>query len=180
MPGQKFMSKDGKVFVFREPTETDGDGLRVFINAVIAEPLSGIVLSDPIDEEGETRWLSARLSAMAAHTAIDLAVELDGRIVGNCDIVRRIGKEKHRADMGIALSSEIRGIGVGKALMEVTIELARERMEGLETIWLSAFEYNERALALYQSLGFRIIATLPRAAKEGSAHYDEVVLALDI
>ena len=180
MAGQEFKSKDGTVFVFREPVETDADGLRGFINGVIEEHLSGIVLSDPIDAEDETRWLCDRLSAMAARTAVDLLVELDGRIVGNCDIVRRLGKERHRADMGIALSSEIRGIGVGKALMGAAIERAKEGMVGLESIWLSAFAYNERALALYQSLGFTTLATLPRAAKEGSTYYDEVILALDI
>ena len=180
MSSKEFRSKDGTVLVFREPVETDGDGLRGFINDVIKEPMSGIVLNDPIDADSEARWLSDRLSVIKAQTAVDLLVELDGRIVGNCDIVRRIGKERHRADMGIALSQEIRGIGVGKALMKATMQGARERMEGLESIWLSAFAYNERALALYQSLGFKILATLPRAVKEGSAHYDEVILALDM
>lgn len=180
MPAQPFRSENGTVFIFREPTEQDAEGLRSFINGVIQEPMSGIVLSDPISAEAEKDWLSGRLSAMATNTAIDLLVEHEGQIVGNCDIVRRIGKEAHRADMGVALSSRIRGMGVGKALMKMTIAKAKEDMGGLESIWLSAFAYNDRALALYDSLGFRRLATLPNAAKEGVEYHDEVILSLDM
>ena len=155
MTVEEHATADGIRLVFREPRTGDADGLMTFINSVIREPMSGIVLDEEIGPEEEERWLEDRLRKVSEGVAVDLLVEGGGMVLGNCDIVRRIGKERHVADMGIALSRDIRGKGIGRRLMESTIRVARERMHGLEKIRLSAFGYNERALALYESLGFR-------------------------
>lgn len=46
------------------------------------------------------------------------------------------------------------GRGVGKALMEACIHLARE--SGKEWIWLGVWEHNHRAIAFYEKMGFEI------------------------
>jgi ribosomal protein S18 acetylase RimI-like enzyme len=46
------------------------------------------------------------------------------------------------------------GKGIGKALMEACIDLARER--GREWIWLGVWEHNYRAIAFYEKMGFEI------------------------
>jgi len=47
---------------------------------------------------------------------------------------------------------EARGAGIGRALLEASIE--RARMRGCARVQLDANERNSRALALYESLGF--------------------------
>ncbi len=44
------------------------------------------------------------------------------------------------------------GKGVGKALMEACIDLAREK--GKDWIWLGVWEHNHRAIAFYEKMGF--------------------------
>jgi ribosomal protein S18 acetylase RimI-like enzyme len=105
-----------------------------------------------------------------------LLVEADGRIKGNCTVSRLVWKSSHMADAGIALSKDVRGRGIGEALMKETIELARKRMRGLEMIQLKAFDYNERALELYKKLGFVVVGRIPRANKEGKDYYDDVLM----
>jgi GNAT superfamily N-acetyltransferase len=46
------------------------------------------------------------------------------------------------------------GKGIGKALMETSIEVARAK--GKEWIWLGVWEHNLRAIAFYQKMGFEI------------------------
>jgi ribosomal protein S18 acetylase RimI-like enzyme len=46
------------------------------------------------------------------------------------------------------------GKGVGKALMEACIDLARQK--GKEWIWLGVWEHNHRAIAFYEKMGFGI------------------------
>ena len=46
------------------------------------------------------------------------------------------------------------GKGVGKAMMEYTLQFAQEN--GLPTIWLEVWKENTKALAFYTSFGFRI------------------------
>lgn len=46
------------------------------------------------------------------------------------------------------------GKGVGKALMEACIDVAREK--GKQWIWLGVWEHNRRAIAFYEKMGFEI------------------------
>jgi len=50
-----------------------------------------------------------------------------------------------------ALASMI-GKGVGKALMQVSIDIANKRAK--EVLWLGVWEHNPRAIAFYQKWGF--------------------------
>ncbi len=45
------------------------------------------------------------------------------------------------------------GKGIGKALMEKAVEIARER--GMDTIWLGVWEQNQRAIEFYSKWGFQ-------------------------
>jgi GNAT superfamily N-acetyltransferase len=52
-------------------------------------------------------------------------------------------------------SQEWLGRGVGAALMETCLELARQ--EGYSTIWLSSWKRNDRANAFYQKWRFQVV-----------------------
>jgi GNAT superfamily N-acetyltransferase len=52
-------------------------------------------------------------------------------------------------------SQEWLGRGVGAALMETCLELARQ--QGYETIWLSSWKRNDRANAFYQKWHFQVV-----------------------
>lgn len=80
--------------------------------------------------------------------------------------------------MGIALSREIQGRGVGEALIKKTIALAKQRMHGLEVVDLQVIDYNGRAKGLYKKLGFVKVARMPDAIKEDHEYFDEDWMAL--
>ena len=57
-----------------------------------------------------------------------IACIVDGRIVGNCQIVFRTGmKESHRASVAVAILQEFWGLGIATRLFEEMLQLARDR-----------------------------------------------------
>jgi len=172
----KFTAKDGTRLIFREPGPKDALRLVRFINTFVLEPRSGLLINSKVTLEGEKAWLKGWLADIRHRRGVMLLVEKDGRVVGNCTASRLPWKNAHAADVGIALSKEIRGKGVGEALMIKTIELARSRMRGLEMMHLKAIDYNERARALYNKLGFVEVGRIPRANKEGLEYFDDILM----
>ncbi len=59
----------------------------------------------------------------------------------------------------IAVRETARGGGIGTALLQAVIEAARDA--GMRTVELEVVDVNERAMRLYERLGFRRVFTLP-------------------
>lgn len=172
----KHVAADGTEFVIREPTGSDAKEMMKYINSVIREKRSGIVIDRPLTLKQEEAWLKDRLDEIRKRKTVILVAEADGRIMGNCHVTRRPWKERHRASIGIALKREARGKGLGKALMEATMDLSVRRMPGLELFDLSVLDYNDTAQRLYAGLGFFEVGLVPKAMKEGEEYVDEKMM----
>jgi ribosomal protein S18 acetylase RimI-like enzyme len=72
-----------------------------------------------------------------------------------------LGRHPNRPDMAyvydIAIDDPEQGHGFGRAAMLAAEELTREA--GLRGIGLNVFGFNDRARRLYDSLGYRVVAT---------------------
>lgn len=177
---KEFAAKDGAVVVFREPTRADAKAMMRFINSVIRETRSGVVMDRPVTLKGEDEWLKARLDEMRRRSEVMLVAEADGKIVGNCHISRRMWKERHRALIGVVLSKAVRGKGIGKAIMTECMHVAEKRMSGIESFELDVLEYNKAARMLYERLGFVEVSRMPDAVKEDGRYIDESTMVLRV
>lgn len=171
-----YTAKDGTQVIFREPLPKDAAQMMKFINAFVDEKKSGLLINKKCDLKGEKEWLRGRLSSIRNRKTVMLLAELNGKMVGNCDATRLPWKSSHVAECGIALSKEVRGKGIGEALMSKTIELAQKRMRGLEMLFLKTMNYNKKAQALYRKIGFVEVGRIPRANKEGNEYDDDVLM----
>jgi RimJ/RimL family protein N-acetyltransferase len=174
------VASDGTKLIFREPVKGEAKALMRFINPFVDERMSGLLINKKVSLKNEVKWLESRLGEIRSRSVVMLLVELDGRVVGSCHMGRLSGKHSHRAVMGVALSREIRGKGVGEALMRRAMALGLGRFRGIETIELSTFAYNDRAQSLYRKLGFKEYGRVPRSAKEGDAYFDEVLMRFEL
>jgi ribosomal protein S18 acetylase RimI-like enzyme len=110
------------------------------------------------------------LGAFAGGTLVGaLSCERDERLK-----VRHIGHI-----VGMMVSPAARGRGVGRALLNECIALAR-RSPGLELLTLSVTASNATARGLYLSAGFRSYGLLQRAIKLGDAYHDKELMALSL
>jgi ribosomal protein S18 acetylase RimI-like enzyme len=80
----------------------------------------------------------------------------DGNVVGWCDVIRNTKRivYSHCGTLGIGLLPEFRGQGIGRRLMQTTIDAAWQC--GITRIELTVRAHNANAIALYKSLGFEI------------------------
>ena len=95
---------------------------------------------------------------------------VNGEHVGNCSYMGRdLSRYKHRVSIGIALYQKYTGLGIGGAMIEVMINVARKNK--IEQIELEVAANNERAISLYKKMGFEIFGTLPHAMKYQDGSY---------
>jgi RimJ/RimL family protein N-acetyltransferase len=76
-----------------------------------------------------------------------------GKVIGWCDVRRdHWPAHAHCGTLGMGLLPEYRGKGLGRRLMQATLDAAHR--EGFVRVELTAHADNLRAIALYEKLGF--------------------------
>lgn len=103
--------------------------------------------------------------------------ETDSKVVGMVGLeIFENPRKSHSGLVGIMVSKEYQGIGVGTMLMKEVIELA-DRWLMLVRLELGVFEVNEGAIRLYESLGFEKEGVKRFAAKRNGKYEDEWIMA---
>jgi L-amino acid N-acyltransferase YncA len=92
-----------------------------------------------------------------------VVLEEDGRVLGSAKMgPNRPGRGSHVGTASFMVAPQAQGRGVGRRLAEHVVQWHRD--EGYRAIQFNAVvETNTAAVALWQSLGFRIVGTVPEA-----------------
>ena len=110
-----------------------------------------------------------------------MAAIVDGKVAGNASISGIGNKRKilHRCSLAIALYREYWSLGIGRAMIEYLIELAKEI--GFSQMDLDVVAENTQAQALYRKCGFIETGRRHNALKfdDGSMH-DEILMYRDL
>ncbi len=110
-----------------------------------------------------------------------VARDAQGIWLGVVTVEREAGREKRRHLAWILrmyVTSERAGRGVGRALLGAALERARQ-IPGVAKVNLTVAEQNERAVRLYESVGFRAFAREVDAFRD-SAPRTELTMALPL
>lgn len=99
----------------------------------------------------------------------------DDEVIGWCDILPKSFEGlKHVGTLGMGVSEEYRGNGIGRKLLETAIEHARVN-NGISKVELEVFGSNKSAIRLYEKFGFKY-----EGRRENSRYldgqYDSIVL----
>lgn len=170
--GHYITNINGHELVLRNAVEDDAETLIIGLKTVCRE--TGFLLKEPEEitmtpeeERSFIRWQNE------SETNVSLLGFLDGKYVGNCSLTgNRVNKFRHRASLGIALYQKYTGMGIGRIMIEKLIEIAKKR--GLEQIDLEVVAGNERAIALYEKMGFEKYGTFPQNVKYKDGTYADM------
>jgi len=163
--------RDGRTATIHPAVESDAAALQENINAIGAE--IDFILTEGVgnDVEHEKEWVR-QFDGMSSVLFVS---EVDGKIVGQADVhPGRPPKESHVGTLGIAIRDGYREVGLGRALMDRCLEWMRDRE--FRKASLEVFSTNERAIALYKSLGFQIEGVRPAQYSIRGKWVDDVLM----
>lgn len=104
----------------------------------------------------------------------------DGRIVSGLTFRSSERKKKqHVGEFGISVLKEYWGYGIAKRMIE-TLEEWAELNEYISKINLRVKEDNERAIILYEKMGYEKEGVTSRAYKIDDEYYSEILMGKDI
>lgn len=127
----------------------DNLGLAKVIREVLTEygvNKPGTVFTDPTTD--------ALFELFQMKDSAYFVVELNGEILGGCGVYPTKGLPKGCVELvKIYLHHSLRGQGVGKQLMQLSIDVARAR--GFTSIYLETMPELSNAIGLYEMMGFQ-------------------------
>ena len=99
----------------------------------------------------------------------------DGEFAGNASLMGMgPSRYRHRAGVAIALYQAYTGLGIGRAMIEALLAIAKEC--GIEQVELEVVADNERAIRLYKKFGFTEYGRNPQGFRPRNGGYQELVL----
>lgn len=158
------------VMLIRDATSGDWPAIWPFLHRIVAAGETYTWDRDVSEERARELWFPEP----PGRTVV--AVDADGTVLGSAKMYpNHMGPASHIASASFMVDPGHAGRGVGRALGEHVLEWARA--EGYRAMQFNAVvETNTRAVALWRSLGFEVLATLP----EGFEHPDKGYVGLHI
>jgi L-amino acid N-acyltransferase YncA len=144
----------------REARAGDWPAIWPILQGIVA---AGETYTLPRDLDAET---GRRIWLLDPPDRTVVAVDDDGTVLGSAKMNRNhLGPASHIASASFIVAPEHSGRGVGRALGEHVLDWARAAGYGAMQ-FNAVVETNTRAVALWRSLGFEVVGTLP----EGYLH----------
>jgi RimJ/RimL family protein N-acetyltransferase len=155
--------------------------LRLYDERDAGAPVGITLFRSRPSREDENVWYDRQFERAASGDLIYLVAEAEGHAVGSCTIARvgptESSEEAHVGELGILVREDMRGKGVGSALLKRSIAEARTRFD---VVFLSVFSSNVQARRLYERFGFSHCGHLPKVVKRGDQYFDEERMVLDL
>lgn len=152
----------------RDATEQDWPAIWPIFRAIVTAGETFSYDRDMGEVEARAMWLEAPPGRTL--------VAVDGSVVGTAKVGRNHGgPAAHVATASFMVDPARTGRGVGRALVEEALAWARD--EGFRAMVFNAVvETNARAVTLWRSAGFEVLATIP----EGFDHPEHGLVGLHV
>jgi len=165
---------EGKLCRIRYPRFEDYPQIHSYLNSLVGENAMIAFDRKAKLDEGLDYTLTL-LRKNEKKESVALVLEIDSKIMGLANVDKKPLVGSHIGNFGIGLRKQARGLGLGRRLMETTIEEARKSLR-IEIVELQAFSKNKIARGLYKKLGFELIGTIKNGIKKKGRYYDELIM----
>ncbi|MHA2060320.1 MAG: N-acetyltransferase family protein [Candidatus Ranarchaeia archaeon] len=170
-----FVSKKGREIKVRLMEPNDVNVLWNIFNEVVEERRYLPTLTPVFSQREKRQWYLD----LQEKIAIVLVATFGDSPIGYCSVEQKEEEASaHVALVGLLISKAFRSEGVGKELMKKSIEFSRDI--GFEKLCLSTFECNNKAIHLYESLGFRKVGLRKNQFKLNVTYHNELMMDLTL
>ena len=174
-PERNFLLKDGRTGTLRAAQPEDAEFMLDYLRVTAGE--TPYLLREPDEVDMTVEQEADFLRTMRDNPrALMLLVLVDGDCAGCCSVmpVGTRSRVLHRCGFAIALYEKYCGQGLGHTLLQTAMDAAKAA--GYEQGELSVVCGNDRALRLYERLGFTRCGLLPRTLKYKDGRYADEIL----
>lgn len=161
-------------YVIRPATADDVEAVRAIRNTAIREG-TALWTGVELTSSEATAWVGEHLERGAM-----LVAEMDGVVVGYAGYGPWRAKEGYRytVDDSIYLSEAAQGHGIGRALLERLVALAKAA--GMHVMIADVEAGNTASIVLHEKLGFEKVGTIREVGTKFDRWLDLTILSLDL
>lgn len=177
-PGQiiaNFKTQKGKEITIRVIDKEDAQKLMDFINPIFKEDT--FLMRGPkdlVDFKEENKYVREQIKKLKKQERLLLLAVYENKIIGSTDLRRMVYRQKHMGEIGIAVGEGFREEGVGQKLL-LLLENEAKKM-GLKAFFLHCFANNQRALHVYEKMGYKRVGFLPKAYEYKAGFVDSITM----
>lgn len=129
-----------------------------------------------VNEDAELDWYE-RMQNDSRIWCFAIAIKEDNRAIGSCSLMNVDGKNR-KAILGISIADPaMRNQGLGAEAMALLLEFGFLELN-LHRIALHVFGFNQRAIKLYERLGFQHEGVLRQSVYREGRYWDEHIMSL--
>lgn len=169
-------TKKGNNIIIRYPNKDDAKAMRDYINILSQEKTFIRFQGEEVSLEDETKYLNSQLEKIEKKQTVQLLVFFGSQLIGISGIDMKDKTESHEGSFGISIAKDFRGEGIGKKLMELVIEEAKNNLPQLKIITLGVFANNPLAFEIYKKFGFKEFGRLPEGILYKGNYTDHVYM----
>lgn len=172
--GKTVMIK-GRSITVRSARVEDAEQILKYVKRIISEGAGMLMAPEEftLTVEQEAKWIRKHLDAPGK---LMILAEAESQIVGFLNFSNFERKRlAQNGSFGISVHKEWRNLGIGRLLIETMLDWARQNPL-IEKVYLEVFASNERAIHLYQKLGFVEEGRKSRHVKFSDEHYEDEIL----
>lgn len=164
----------------RELTKSDAAEFRALRLRALKEYPTVFSSSYEVEREWSLDRFAERLNADSTDGFM-LGCFVEGDLVGSLGFFRFEGPKLEHIGRIVAVhvAAEHQSLGYGRAMVSAALDRAR-RMPSFSVIQLTATTTNDRAISMYESFGFEICGTTPRAMLVDGEYVEEHLMVLKL
>ena len=170
----------GNNIIIRYPAKDDAFLMRDYINTVSKEQTFIRFQGEEVSLEDETKHLLGQMQKIAKKQTVQLHVVYEGKIIGIAGIDMKDKTESHEGVLGISVAKNYRGEGIGKKLMQFTLDEAKSNLPQLKIVTLGVFGDNSLAEDMYEKFGFKEYGRLPQGVLHKGKYVDHIYMYKNI
>lgn len=169
-------SKKNISITIRYPTIHDAHAMWSYINTLSKEKTYIRFQGEEVSIEEELSYLESQLKQMSKEMAVMLLAFHRNELIGITGIDMLDKTEKHVGTLGISVSKNFRGEGIGSLLLQFIIKEAEVNIPLLEIVTLGVFSNNVAGMKMYKQHGFIEYGNLPKGIKLQDKYADHIMM----
>jgi RimJ/RimL family protein N-acetyltransferase len=177
---ETFELSTGELIILRHIKKSDLNAVWRNFNEVVEEDIYPVFFPVETQFEKESWYDNLKREQNVCIVADNLDLKEPTNVIGQCEISNiEWDASKHVGSLGIIVQKEFRDMGIGTRLIDNAIRESK-KLSNKEKIILSCFSNNERAIHLYEKIGFKEVGVREAQFKIEGRYYDELLMELFI